>query len=1069
MLNKLPKRAYLSLFLIAVIGTSLSVTAFIYTQQWENEQLTATYEKELDNYARILRHTFNRFDNVLGSLRSLHSIHDVDRENFSRFIQTELRHLPGLQALSWIGYVPEKNRTNVELKLHAEGINTAHFWEYDANKQPQIAETRPVHYPILFIEPTEENKRYIGFDLASEPVLKAALEEARDSGLFVISKHLPIADKQSTINMFMPIYQRDTDPQTKEARHNHLIGFASGTVQIDELVYTILRANTRKTEVFLRIVDETNRKIQPLYSPTWYAHNPKFEQDAVALCSIPLVVGGRQWRIILAYLPEHISFLVSFNYAWWILITGLIFTFGLFRYMYLILNHAHWSEVLIAKRTQNLVEVNETLDTTRRRFQAVFNEAPIGIVQVDLDGKVVDSNEALHDMLDYDNHELMGHCLSNFVHPDDMDLNQQILKRLVYGQIENYSTDIRYRFKGGQTVWTNQSCSIVKDTAEPFIIAMIKDITEHKCAEEARLLAEKKYREIFENAREGIFQCTSSGHYLSINPAFIRMFGYESAQQMFREVIDIGQQVYLKPERYQEFIELLNTQDQIENFEYEACCRDGSIIWVNETVHVVRDAQGYIQHYEGIVEDITARKQIEKQLRYEASHDQLTGLLNRHSFQTYLDKALFCSQKNQNMSYISFAVLFVDLDRFKIVNDSMGHLVGDTLLTQIAQRLREEVKKQNGIVARFGGDEFAILLEKIPDFTDLEQRIEHIQNQLEKSYTLKNEVFNTTASIGVAIASRKYNSADEILRDADTAMYEAKNQGRGKSVIFQQGMHTHVVNVLRIERDLRKAFDNNEFCLYYQPIISLENQNTVSLEALLRWNHPKKGFIRPDEFIPIAEETGLIRELGLWVFETACLQLKAWQEKYPHHAKLGMNINVSPIQLKHPRLVRQIQDILEKTGVKGTDCRVEITETAVMQDPNAMFKILNELKSLEVLLYIDDFGTGYTSLEYLKEFPIDALKIDKTFIREINAPGKSAQIAAAIIALGEAFDLKVVAEGVENNFQVAILKATRCHHVQGFLFSRPKDIIEAEHFLETKIINIPNEPLQKNTHIPNPS
>jgi EAL domain-containing protein (putative c-di-GMP-specific phosphodiesterase class I) len=252
---------------------------------------------------------------------------------------------------------------------------------------------------------------------------------------------------------------------------------------------------------------------------------------------------------------------------------------------------------------------------------------------------------------------------------------------------------------------------------------------------------------------------------------------------------------------------------------------------------------------------------------------------------------------------------------------------------------------------------------------------------------------------------------------------------------------------MRMESDLRKAFERGEFCLFYQPIISLENRHTVSLEALLRWQHPEKGLISPDQFIPLAEDTGLIRELGLWVFEQACYQLKYWQVLFPHHHNLGVNINVSAIQLKQPRLVREVESIIQRSGLKPEACRMEITESAMMNDPDLMLNVLKDLKGLEVQLYIDDFGTGYSSLSYLQKFPIDALKIDKSFIQNIGASDKSMQIAQAIIALGNAFDLRVVAEGVETVTQLNILQASHCHHVQGYYFSRPIDKENAENYL----------------------
>ncbi|MDM8564989.1 EAL domain-containing protein [Candidatus Halobeggiatoa sp. HSG11] len=587
---------------------------------------------------------------------------------------------------------------------------------------------------------------------------------------------------------------------------------------------------------------------------------------------------------------------------------------------------------------------------------------------------------------------------------------------------------------------------LTKPVSKDELLARIKTHLNILQLKQDRLEAEQKYRNIFENAIEGIFQCTLDGHYLSVNPACISMFGYESAEQMYTEIIDIGKQLYFEPQRRIEFIELLATNSNVQDFEYQARCKNGTIIWVKETVHVVRNNENEIKYYEGIIENITERKQTEEKLRYDATHDQLTGLLNRTSFTDSLTDAI--AQDDA-----VFAVLFVDLDRFKIVNDSMGHLVGDRLLTDIAERLSKEVTDDN-IVARFGGDEFALIFKNIPDLQTLEQNISNILYKLSQPYPLKDETFNTTASIGIALSNSEYKTADEMLRDADTAMYEAKKQGGDKSVIFQPWMRTTIVNMLKMEGDLRKALERDELMVYYQPIISLETHKLIGFEALVRWQHPQQGLITPDSFIPLAEETGLIKELGLWVFETACIQLSSWQQQFTAHSNLGMNINVSPVQLKQPDLIYQIQDIIDKYNIKPDTCRIEITENAMMQNPKTALKILNDLKNLDILLYIDDFGTGYSSLSYLQQFPIDALKIDKSFIQNIDASAKSAQIVNAIIALGKSFDLRIVAEGTENKTQVTMLKAANCHNVQGYFFSKPKDAETIEEFLRMDMFDI---------------
>jgi len=1068
MLSKI-KKIDISLILIAIIGLGLSLIAFFYVRQWEDQQVFEASRKQADIYVRTLNQVFTTFGTLLYSASSLLN-HTMTRQQFSKWASHHPLTPPGiLQACYWIPYIPASQRQLVETQTHLEGFPTFSFWEFSPTGEKQIIADRKAYYPILFAEPLANNLEWLGYDLATHEVLKTALEEARDSGQLTVSGGvlLPIEGQLKTsFLMLVPVYQSES--HTVAQRRHQLTGFIAGVFLFDNLVYTALKISKIRTEVFLVILDETpHAQIKEPFTPSWYKIDQIHSYSKIG--SVPLEFGGRQWRLALFSMGnEELTFQII--YAWSVLTIGILFTLGLWRYIYLTLTRARWAEELVTTRTQSLLEANEALnqeiqarnlitkalEASQQRFQAIFNEAALGIAQLDLKNRILVSNRALQSLLRYREEELQNRSLTELVHPEDIDNDSHLLEKMLNGKYDSYRVRKRYICKNGAIIWTNQSCSIVRDT-NPFIISMIEDITERKFAEEARLEAEKKYRDIFENAVEGIFQCTPAGQFLSVNPAFVRMFGYEHAEQLYTEVVDLGKQLYVDPQCRLKFLKLLETHSEVRDFEYQARCRNHKIIWVNETTRVVRDSKNQIRYYEGIVEDVTHRKQIEEKLRHEASHDQLTGLFNRTAFTIHLSQAIdkfhkltINNHSLENSSTfqtpIEFAVLFIDLDRFKIVNDSLGHLVGDELLTEIARRLSSQACKDH-LVARFGGDEFALMLENLPDLFALEQCISRIQHHISQPYTLKHETFTTTASIGVALASPKYTSADEVLRDADTAMYEAKKQGRGKTMVFQSGMHTNVVNLLRMESDLRKALERDEFSIYYQPIISLETNYLVGLEALVRWRHPEQGLVRPDLFIPLAEETGLIKELGLWVFKTACTQLKQWQTQFPQHAHLGVNINVSPIQLKQPDLVLQVQKIIEKTGIQPANCRIEITESAMMQDPEAALRILNDLKGLEVLLYVDDFGTGYSSLSYLQKFPIDALKIDKSFIQALGNSNKSVKIIQAIVVLGKAFDLKIVAEGVEHDFQVNILKQIQCHHGQGYFFARPKSLKDMEVYL----------------------
>lgn len=435
-----------------------------------------------------------------------------------------------------------------------------------------------------------------------------------------------------------------------------------------------------------------------------------------------------------------------------------------------------------------------------------------------------------------------------------------------------------------------------------------------------------------------------------------------------------------------------------------------------------------------VARDISARKLIEEKLIHDAFHDALTGLPNRSLFKEHLKLAV---ERAKRRDPFLFAVLFLDLDRFKNVNDSLGHAVGDELLIGIARRLESHIRPVDR-VARLGGDEFAILLDGIEDPSDATRVAERLQLELQLPFNIRGHDVFTSVSVGIAMSSTGYSGPDDVLRDADTAMYRAKALGKARHEIFDLEMHSRAVALLKLETDLRLAVERHEFIIQYQPIMKLGTNDIYGFEALVRWQHPERGLLSPSEFIPIAEETGLIIPLGRWVLSEACRQTRIWQEEFPGCERLTLSVNYSGKQFMQSDVIEQIKRILEETGFDPTLLQLEITESAVIENTRTVTEMILQLRKLGIRLSMDDFGTGYSSLSYLHNFPIHTLKIDRSFISNKGEVGDN-EIVRTIIMLARNLGLDVVAEGVETEEQLAYLQALDCEYAQGFLFYRPLD------------------------------
>jgi diguanylate cyclase (GGDEF)-like protein/PAS domain S-box-containing protein len=553
--------------------------------------------------------------------------------------------------------------------------------------------------------------------------------------------------------------------------------------------------------------------------------------------------------------------------------------------------------------------------------------------------------------------------------------------------------------------------------------------------------SEHKFRNLFELSPVGIaLNDFETGRFLQVNDALVAPTGYSREELLERTYWDLTPAAYGPLEQAQ--LEGLSAVGRYGPFEKEYVRKDGTHYPVLLGGVRLADTEGRAVIW-SIVQDITLRKVMESTLAQAAWCDKLTGLANRARFSERLQHAI---DRVKEGAQTRFAVLFLDCDRFKLVNDTLGHHAGDELLRQIAQRLRRLLRASDAlsedmsgnVIARFGGDEFVILINDLQANADVAKVAERLLNGLTRVYSINGRDIHTTASIGIVTSEDTIESPEAVLRNADVAMYEAKRSGRGCSCIFNDTMHTRLTRLVTIESGLRQAIGTRQLWLAYQPIVDLETGHMVSAEALVRWSHPTLGELRPDEFIPVAEESGLIVPLGDWVLVEACRQLSEWRRTNPAEAPGRISVNLSRAQLAlGEQLSARIVEVLERFELPANCLQLEVTENEVMRDPTAARRLMVELRALGVHLAIDDFGTGTSSLSCLRDYPFDAVKIDRSFVNHLMSGHDVLAVLHATVTLVDNLRMVCVAEGVESATQVAILQSLGCGFAQGYFFSRP--------------------------------
>jgi len=701
----------------------------------------------------------------------------------------------------------------------------------------------------------------------------------------------------------------------------------------------------------------------------------------------------------------------------------------------------HWA--VLRHRVRRMLHARHTeasLDQSEAFTRTLISHTLDGIITIDTRGKVQSCNPAAERIFGYMSEEVIGRDINMLMPKFYSEYDSCPAAGLQ--STEEYRgagavREITGRRKDGSTLIIELTVSEFYFGEQWLFTVILRDITERKKAVEALRESEERYRTLTENTYDLICEIDGGSRYLYLSPNYKDVLGYEPGELVGRKVTDfVYPEDYLPVKLAFRRVFENNTLGQVI---YRFIHKNGELRWFESTGKTYQTVTGE-RRVVFVSRDITERQRYEETIRHQAFHDSLTGLPNRMLFKDRLTLAIAHAKRNKQM----LAVLFLDLDRFKLINDTLGHDMGDQLLKCIAERLTGCVREDD-TVARLGGDEFTILLPEITQVESVAKVAQKILEMIREPLVIEDHELYITTSIGIVLYPNDGEDAETLLKNADTAMYRAKEKGKNNYQIYTPAMNARALERLAMENGLRRALERNEFVVYYQPKVNINTGKIVGMEALVRWQTPDRGLLPPGEFIPLAEDTGLIVPIGEWVLRTACAQNKAWQDAgYP---PVRVAVNLSARQFHLQNLVEVVSRILKETGLAPEWLELEITESVAMQNAEYTVKMLKELKEMGIQLAIDDFGTGYSSLSYLKRFPINKLKIDRSFVNEIGLDQDNEAIASTVIVLGQSLKLGVVAEGVETEEQCDFLKQHQCDEMQGFLFGKPVSADEFEELL----------------------
>lgn len=1067
--------------MVLAIGVVLSIAAWVFTRAVVERDARFKFQSATIAVATTAQTHIHSYANLLYGLQGLFQTEPVvSHAAFNRYVYAlnlPLRY-PGVRSVSYAHRVSASAKAEFETQLRRDPELVRRGY---GNVVIKPAGERSEYFVITYIEPLHANKAALGYDIASDEERMAPVERARDTGMPTLSGRLVLAidptQSETGVVMRMALYRKDAFVPDAERRREAFIGLANVSFVLAELAQRMLSGEGYE-KFTLSIHDAGYVDSDPKPAPQELYSNAALhppQAGAVFKDSVYVDAGQRRWELKFSAPREHFFRPADHVLPWAASAAALVANLLLIGLILSLTGSRQRAQTLAAQMTADLRESQAKLTEEQRRTQELIEVLPNPVYFKATDGRYLGVNKAWETFFGIPRQAFLGKTVHD-LYPGHPEIAQRLHAddQALWDQpgIKTYETTVTTADGELHNTIYYKATFTGADGGIAGLIGTIVDITARKKAEQRLTLEHAVTRLLSEADR-------SSGIMSKIIQIIGEAFGcacgaywIEDAHEQEMECAEIWSVPSTEIMEFAESNRLYRHPLHMSGGLVMRARSSGEPVWVNDVTLDTRfrraplavkaglrgafafpirsgnDILGVVEFFSltsrppdeallqstraigGQIGLFIARKQAEERIRHLAHYDELTGLANRSMFSQRLGHALAQARR----SGLQLAVLFIDLDRFKNINDTLGHEAGDSVLREVAERLNGCLRESD-TVGRLSGDEFVVLLEGIPQPMHCAEVAQKILDAVARPFALETQEFHLTASIGISTYPADSEDLQSLLKNSDVAMYRAKELGKNNFQFYSAQMNIHTLERLALESSLRRALERNEFVLHYQPKVDIRSGRIIGMEALVRWQHPTKGLIPPMQFIPLAEETGLIVPIGEWVLRTACARNKSWQEQ--GLPPLCISVNLSARQFAYENLLQDVARVLNETGLDAAFLELEITESMVMHDPEHAIELLNKLKAMGISISMDDFGAGYSLLGYLKRFPINSVKIDRSFIKDLPLDGDDAAITQAIIAMAHGLKLKVIAEGVETGEQLNFLRAHGSDEMQGYYFSKP--------------------------------